>query len=430
VSEITKKIVLVVLFLSMFVKDENVYSFVPTNFFRPDNWFVRGPYSTNTKVKIDTTMEYASSKSGRDLYGKSRNILGIHNVEQNIVSALLSPVGSLSSKIQQSHGVSDIRPLFGEPSQENGALNFYGDFKQTAVSIAGGFRVPLKKISGDLCPSFCIPATTKKVERISSNVTEQVLSTSSAKAIDLLGNIKSSVLEMGNLDLSDWKGAGFGDLCLILDWIVHLKQKSKYLQNIMLCTKFGVSIPTSKLKDEDKAFSLPIGNDGAWGFPLGFGCELEFPHQIKCGILAEFLPLLNKSKQRRLKTHRHQDDILLLNKGGAVKSHGITWDCTVFGQLNNFCRRFFVKAAYAISMHHSDRLIPKGDDFDSDVINTANSLRPWYIHNLVFQLGYSFYKEFETAPLLPNISLFYKIPIVAKGAIDSANFGGQLSIGF
>jgi hypothetical protein len=203
-----------------------------------------------------------------------------------------------------------------------------------------------------------------------------------------------------------------------------------------LIAKVGASIPTSKEKNEDRAFSMPLGNDGAWGLPVGFGLELDFVHNIKAGLDADFLVLFDKKRTRRLKSDFEQTEILLLNKGVATKEHGLMWQFHLFVQAYHIYKGLSAKFAYQFVKHDDDRLVPSGNDFDFSIVNSANSIKEWTNHNLIFSLNYDLFtkrrhcQDEYSSSVTPQFHLFYKVAVGGKNVIDTSTIGGQWGIHF
>ncbi|MFH0898094.1 MAG: hypothetical protein V1855_00785, partial [bacterium] len=187
---------------------------------------------------------------------------------------------------------------------------------------------------------------------------------------------------------------------------------------------------TGEEKDEDRAFSMPLGNDGAWAIPFGIGLELDFIYHIRLGLDADFVAILDKDRSRRMKTSRDQTEFLLLNKGEATKEYGLLWQFHVFAQIVDILKGLSVKVGYQFVKHDEDRLVPKNNDFDYTVVNSAHSLEEWNVHNIVFSLNYDAFKSSPRWKIAPQFSVFYKLPVAGKNVIDAQTFGGQLALRF
>ena len=135
-----------------------------------------------------------------------------------------------------------------------------------------------------------------------------------------------------------------------------------------------------------------------------------------------------------MKTKVEQTEFLLLNKAEAEKDYGFTWQFNAFLGATKIWRGFNAKVSYQFVNHDQDELFIKDKEFKAAITNaeiianTANSLKEWRVHNVIFNVGYDFFKEFDS--INPQLSLFYKLPVSAKNMIDCETFGGQLKFNF
>lgn len=246
----------------------------------------------------------------------------------------------------------------------------------------------------------------------------------------LTSDIENVARDLGNLDLSSWNKFGVSDLVCLLSYYYDFKQMKEHLKNVRLTTRVGLSIPSGSEKDEDKVFSLPMGNDGAWGVPIALAIDLDFVYNIRAGLEFEMFFLSDAERVRRLKTDENQTDFLLLHKGKATKSFGSTWKFNLFLQAQRFLKGLSAMVAYQFLKHDDDKLTAQSNNFNYHVINSAESLKEWGTQNFVFQLNYDFFNECKNSWFKPQISLFYKLPVSGKRVINAHTFGGQLALGF
>jgi hypothetical protein len=420
-------------------------AFVQSNFFRPYDSALRLPLLKKSEREslwlgdfhVGAQMEYGSRSSGRNWDNKRRNILQLHGDTQSIIQMLKEPVGNAVAKID------DILFQLGLPEDVGniGKIKLFGDYKEFDINLHGSYKLPVKSfMPGDLLLSLYLPITHKKISGFryeDLTPTEPGLGLyaghveAARKVAEGVATLKEGLSKFGNLDISDWKKTGIGDIALLLEWQNRYRQDKEFLKNVYLRVKGGVSIPSGSQKDEDKAFSMPLGFDGAWGIPLGMGMELDYIHNIRAGIDVDFLILFDKTRMRRLKTHVHQTELLLLNKGEATKEYGLTWQFHLFLQVYHLWRGFSAGSAYQFVKRDDDRLSPKYNDFSFSTVNSANSLKEWVAHNILFKVNYDFFEEEgKNWPIAPQVSLFYKLPIAGKNIIDNHTVGMQLAMNF
>jgi hypothetical protein len=246
----------------------------------------------------------------------------------------------------------------------------------------------------------------------------------------LTDDIKQTAKTLGNLDLGEWSDTGLGDLVVTLDWSNDYPQEKQSLRNVELHAFLGLSTPTGRERDEDRAFSIALGNDGAWSLPFGLGIDLDFKYRIALGAEAQFEVIFDDTKVRRIKTEEHQTEFLLFNKERVTKDHGLSWRFYLYLQGFRFWRGFSLKGAYEYAKHDSDRLTPKSDRVSATVANGSRTLNEWNMHHFVFQLNYDFFKETGNFAITPQLSFFYKLPITGQRVINPHTIGGQLVVNF
>ena len=419
-----------------------VFAFVQTNFFRPYDQALRLERPKKKKFCFGATVEVGSKTTGRNWDDVRRNVLALHDDKQ---SALAMIKNSQDATIKQKNQL--ISALMGIPSLDDdggagymgnpGYFDFSGNFRQWNVNLFGSYKLPMNNIPGNLVAQVYVPVLYKEVHN--TKLVDQTKVDTGNPHIDSVNeriksefttNLKDNVLQWNSLSLSDWDKTGLGDLVFMLRWHDRYRQDKEYLKIVGLYSKLGISIPTGEEIDEDKAFSMAMGLDGAWAIPFGFGLELDFVHKIRAGLDVDFLAILDKERVRRLKTSIDQTEFLLLNKGTATKEYGLTWQFHLYVQALEFFKGFSARVAYQFVKHDDDRLVPKRNDFDYSVINSANSLKEWNSHNFVFSLTYDAFKDFKEWKVAPQIQLFFKLPVAGRNIIDNQSFGGQLTFNF
>ncbi len=412
-------------------------AFAPNNFFVPYDVNIKLPgwedpeFWEKTPFRFGLNVELGSTDDGRDIHGHKSNILNIYNASEAVIPMLMSSTNPAATTLLQSL----IAAYPGQALDDGtrGHVKFHGDFDQADVTLHGRYLLPLSFAPGKFTLSMALPIRHASVDGIQvDDQTKDILPVDLDIKAQLTGEnvFQSSIKSLGGPDLGSWSKTGVGDFVAMLEWQDSYQQEKENLKTVTLFARLGVSIPTAVKHDEDKAFSLPLGSDGAWGMPLGAGMWLDFVNNIRFGLDVDFFVLFDESRVRRLKTEEHQTEFLLLNKGDATKDHGLTWKFNLFLQAYHFYRTFSAKFAYQYLKHDDDRLIPRHNDFDYSVVNTDLTLSEWNMHNFIFSMNYDFFDEAESWWVKPQASLFVKIPVAGKGIINPFTFGGQLAINF
>ena len=424
-----KKIKNAILVASFLANGVNLFAMAPTNFYRPYDVNLKTTDIKNKSWKFGADIEYGSTSKGKNNEEYKANILNLVNPTQSSIAMLVGfEKDSEPWKI-----INNLGYVFSAPTDDGvrGHFNFNGKFTETNLNLWGQYKLPIESIGGRF--DFCVylPIKNIKIHNISrQDLTQDVLAADLYVKEFITNQLDYLVKTYGGLDLSDWSQTGIGDLTFLINWYEDFKQDKEYLKNVRLSIHVGLSAPTAKTKDEDKIFSLPLGNDGAWGIPVGIGLDLFFVSHLRAGLELELLPLLDETRERRLKTDEAQTDYLVLQKGVATKDFGLTWKFNLYLQSFHFYKGLSARASYQFIKHEDDRLTAKSDDFVFSIINSAQGLKEWTSHNFIFQLNYDFFDAFKNSWIKPQASLFAKLPITGRQVICPYTFGGQISFIF
>lgn len=413
-------------------------AFAPNNFFPPYDPNLRMPswedkeFFKKSAWRLGVNLETGSTGDARSFDNYKTDVLQVYDQTQAVIPMLIGTNIPEASRLLQN--LTAAYP--GQPLDDGtrGHLKFSGHFDMIDVTAHGRYWLPIDFAPGYFSLNIALPIRRAQIEHPHI---EDLTRDTFAVDRDIKARLTDEAVfaqqlkTLGNLDVGAWSRTGVGDLLVLLEWQNYYRQEKKEnLRNVHLFAKFGVTAPTASKRDEDHALSMSLGNDGAWGIPFGLGLVLDFVYSIRLGLDAEFLVLFDETHERRLKTHIHQTEFLLLKKGDATKEHGLTWKFNLFLQWYHFWRGFSLKAAYHYVKHDDDRLSSTINEFSYSIINSANSLREWNMHHIIFQLNYDFFKETRDWVLKPQFSFFYKLPIAGKGVIQPHTFGGQLSFNF
>lgn len=418
-----KKILLLNLFFI-----NSIFAFAPTNFYRPYDINWRLP-EQNKKFRFGVNFEYGDTKKCRDFAEQRTNVLRLYNSTESSLGMLLG--AEPGSNIYNLATL--LLPIYN-PSTDDGIRGRFeldGQYRQASLTIDTMYKLPIKTVPGNFELHLYIPFKYIEIgDVVWTDLTKNVLNADLDVHKQLTDDIFNNVAILGDgLDLNGFHKFNISDIVVQLWWYQDYKQLKEHLKNVRLTVRLGITSPTGKPRDKDKSLDFEIGNDGSWGFPLSAALDLDFIYDVKGGLEFEMLFLLDNTKIRRLKTHKNQTDYLLLHKGDATKSPGITWKFNLFLQ-KKFAEYVTTKIAYQFVKHDSDRLTAESNQFDYYIINTAQRLQEWTSQNFIFQLNVDLFKNNKNKLIEPQLSIFAKLPIDGRRVINSYNFGGQLSFNF
>ncbi|MFH1831661.1 MAG: hypothetical protein ABH827_02550 [bacterium] len=440
----------------------HISAWAPTNFFRPDDPALHVVYIPKHKYLLGIHGEFGARKTGLDASGTRQNVLAIHDETQSVVSMLMNQVTAkdLPATIDplETGGINLGGPalIVDRITPPVGRLKFKGKYEETDITFFGRYVLDSGFIPGAFSLSVFLPTKKKEIKSFSwENLTKDYMPGARELKDQIMKDKETfyaNVKKYGDLSLQDAKNSGFGDLAISLEWAKDFKTESQPKNNknkkikkqkvnsapglgssinaFTLWLKAGAIVPTGKERDENSAFSIALGNDGLWGFPFGAGLDMNFAGKIGAGVAFDVTLFADKTDNIRLKTNKNQTDFLLLNKGRATKDFGLTWDFATYLKVFQIVSHFDVRLAYQYVTHQDDQLFSQDARYKDEIINSATSLKGWYFHNLIFALEYDLERDKTRRKVVPEFSLFFKLPLGGESVIDMYTFGGQLSVSF
>ncbi|MBD3272777.1 hypothetical protein GF385_00300 [Candidatus Dependentiae bacterium] len=424
-----KQFVIFRLFFFILILTNSLSGFAPTNFYRPYDINWRLPDCKDKKFRLGVNFEYGDTNKCRDSGENRTGVLRLYNQTESSLGMLLG--AEQGSDIYNLANL--LLPAYSPATDDGvrGRFEIDGKYTQASINFEGRYKLPIETIPGNFELYLHVPFKYMQVSNVVwRDLTKDVLNADLDVHQYLTDDIFNNVSSLGDgLDLTGFKHIDISDIVCQLWWYQDYKQLKEHLKNVRLNFRLGVSAPTGNLRDEDKSLDFEIGNDGSWGFPFAAAIDLDFIHHMKAGLEFEMLFLLDNTRERRLKTHENQTDFLLLHKGVATISPGMTWKFNLYLQ-KRFAKRFTTKIAYQFVKHDSDKLTAESNKFDYYIINTAERLQEWNSQNFIFQFNFDFFTEKQKYKIKPQLSVFAKLPITGKRVINTYTFGGQLAFNF
>lgn len=402
----------------------NVYSLFPINIlgtFDNNFWVSRPVRGTNF---FPTLIAEGSVKiDGRNGEGDKADILQIWNPNQDTLSMVrgfspTSDIGKIASAIGNISNDTNDRGRF----LPTGQLDYVG------IGLNLEYRFP-----SNFCLSAYVPFYYMKLKDVywqsltkDPRIEDQLVDVGLASDYCQL---KSLVKRLGNLDIGGWKSQGIGDVVFLAKYFKDFSQNRGAITNVRLECNLGFSVPSGKKRNEDVAFDIPLGNDGAWGLHFGTGIDITWHKIIRGGGYIQFLQLFGNIKERRIKVDENQTDLLFLAKCRAYKDYGFTQNYNLFLELTT--RPVSLRVAYEHLKHNEDKLSLLSNTYSQDVANTAASLDEWSNHQLLFKATFDFLATAKLSKkFYPTFDVFYKLPFNGKRMVQANTFGGALTIEF
>lgn len=373
--------------------------------------------------------EEGSGSGGFNGNGQKKSLGSLYSEQESFLTMMRSPQGSVITNLGGVDARLRTAPDFGG---KRGAIDASGHVFHRQITLGGAANLRfIKGIPGFVDLALYTPFVLKRFDAI--NIRQRPFDR--VDIVDfLLENLTQDpsgfLQRAGGLSAEPWQAGGLGDPTVILRWNLHQAFAESTISDVNAHLYFGFAIPVSKQKDEDKIFSLPLGNDGHWGIPFGGNFELTFISPIKMSMGLDLLWLVAESRQRRVKTDYAHSSLLLLNKTMARCKPGLTWRTSWNMEGDHLWRGLSIRGGYEMTMHHNDTLEIDTEGYSSAIANSSGRTQSWYVSSLLAAVRYDLSAEFAGAPMAPYVEGFLKFPIAGQNVVNANSAGIQCVLRF
>src|SRR5579863_8351781 len=223
-----------------------------------------------------------------------------------------------------------------------------------------------------------------------------------------------------------FNATGVGDLTTAVGW-THNYQDTKILDFIDGSFFVGVLAPTGKKKNEHQLFSLPLGYNGHWGFPICAMGSIGAFEWVTVGAYFNGLFFVHRDENMPLKTTATQSDFIKIAFGDVSVEKGTLWHAGAYFKADHFGHGLSFTAAYSYAMEQRSTLTPQNPAvFNYAIINSDQSLKKWSMHTLNFFAELDFTRE--DSKIGPRIGLFYNYQVMGKRTFKTNVVGGSFGI--
>lgn len=268
-----------------------------------------------------------------------------------------------------------------------------------------------------------------------SGVQEHDVTTVEAKAVIAAvgSNALSAILKnlQGTLDpydlsIADASQTGIGDILVTGGWTCN-HDDIENLDFLDTTIKLGVSIPSAKKRDQDKAFELALGHEGHTGIAASFDLGVGFYEWMTLGAHIGGLFFLDKTMNMRMQTNDRQSGWLKLLKGDAEHDMGNIWDAGGYLKADHIFKGVSLMFGYNYVHKGKDSLTPENTTiFGTSHVNADDMLKGWTQHAVTVTLEYDMAEEGRRWN--PHFSIFYSRPVKGKYIFVSDVGGGTAGV--
>jgi len=416
-----KKIVLSITFISLALTNHNVRAMNIVNTLWPYDTSVRPTFNNKRPWQLAFYTEggFHDAKGFND-DGDVVNPLQIWNRQQNALAMLEgfpknSPISQLRSELLDcDNGI-------------RGRFNVCGNLQMNfSSSFAARFF-----FANDWSLGLYLPVYQMKLK----DVTFQDLTPNNDNLDKLVhrlltDNLAENVLELGCLDIGDWKRDGVGDLVLLVDWFRDFYQNKPFLKCVRVNWRIGLGFPTGLRENPNLLFAVPFGYNGAVSMPFGLGIDLTLGAHFRCGIDVQLTQIFGHTRLHRIKTDVEQTELLLLQTAPAFIDYGLVQRFNLYVELLNFAKGLSFSAYYQFLKHGEDEISFKTEEFANNIANTSPRLEPFTMHHAITKFTYDFGVHNPEGRTRPELSFYARLPFNGRNVALVPMIGFVFSVDF
>ena len=370
-----------------------------------------------------------------------RNCLGTFEVElmggraTNGFNSLKDKVNVLRIYGLNELGMAGVNAA-GNPTESylNGDLNIISGHNNIGVNFDGKYSMFEANFSytQNFCNGFFLDLNLPIKKLKISNITQETvlgnLTGGNATALrNVVTNLATTLaLDTYTLNFEETSQDGIGDVMVTGGWTCN-HDDIENLDFLDTTIKLGVSIPTAKKRDQDKAFALALGYEKHTGIAASFDLGIGFYEWMTLGAHIGGLFFLDKTINMRMQTNKDQNGWLKLQKGDAKYDMGNIWNAGGHLKADHIFKGVSLMFGYNYVHKGSDTLAPTNTvKFESEAVNADVMLKGWTQHAVTVTLEYDMAEEGRRWN--PYFSVFYSRPVKGKYIFVSDVGGGTAGV--
>jgi hypothetical protein len=309
----------------------------------------------------------------------------------------------------------------------NGEILILAGTKGVGIHYDGKFTMLEANLNytQNFCKGFFldinVPIKRLEIKDVAFTRAADTLSGTKATAMRNLLAQLTTAMDAYSLNIADAKTTGLGDIMVSGGWTAN-NDDIENLDFLDTTLKVGVSIPTAKKRDQDKAFELARGHQGNVGVAASFDLGIGFYEWMTLGAHVGGLFFFDKTINMRMQTNKDQSGWLKLLKGDAKVDQGNIWDAGGYLKADHIFKG--VSLMFGYNYVHKDKNVLAPVDtvtFEASHVNVDPMLQGWRQHALTVTLEYDMAEEGRRWN--PHFSVFYSRPVKGK-YIFATDVGG------
>lgn len=316
----------------------------------------------------------------------------------------------------------------------HGDLNIISGHKGVGINFDGKYSMFEANLSytQNFCNGFFVdfnlPIKKLKISDITEETVLGTLTGGDATALrSVVANLATTLaLPAYDLTFEAASKTGIGDIMVTGGWTCN-HDDIESLDFLDTTIKLGVSIPSAKKRDQDKAFELALGYEGHTGIAASFDMGIGFYEWITLGTHVGGLFFLDKTINMRMQTNKDQNGWLKLQKGDAKYDMGNIWNAGGHLKADHIFKGVSLMFGYNYVHKGDDTLTPTDTaKFESEAVNADVMHKSWNQHAVSVTLEYDMAEEGRRWN--PYFSVFYSRPVKGKYIFVSDVGGGTAGV--
>jgi len=385
------------------------------HFYRATHFWDEPRLEKDFLSSLDITFAGGWTKKGHNGNGDTvelLNIYGLHNMHQ---LGLNVPGKDLTTQEDIA-----LTLLSLVPSRDSfGKLEFSGSFETTEANFAWtqnfirGFffqaHLPVRQLQ------------ITNIKFVDKSPTDCKFPNKNTPQWQMFLNLFNAILKKYNVSIANIKRTGIGDTTFLLGWTRNYEETEE-IDLIDVTFKTGFLAPTSRIKNEDLAFDIPLGYNGHWAIPASLDIAIGAYDWLTVGAHLSGLFFFNKTRLIRMQTSVEQNGFIKLAKGCALIDPGSLWHASGYLKADHVAQGLSLLLGYSLMHKNEDELTPVDTrSFNATAANSDEMLQGWQSHTLHFMIEYDFTKE--ESKVGPRVGLFFDYLVGGKRVFKTSMIG-------
>ncbi len=237
----------------------------------------------------------------------------------------------------------------------------------------------------------------------------------------------NDILARYDLSATGFKENGIGDVTLLAGWALNYEGR-RSIDYIDFCLRVGILAPSGHKQNLRNAFSIPLGYNGHFGFPVAVECSLGAFDWLTIGGHAEALAFLPKKYTIRYQTDCRQSGMIKLAQSRAHVNMGAVWELGGFIKADHIVKGLSLLVGYIHQAQMRTVVCLDCACGKQAAANCDEMLHGWSMDTMNFELDYDFSKEGHR--LGERIGFFYNLQIAGEHVFQTNMGGGSFGLDY